>query len=267
MNQIATVEHNAQVASYEESGHADGLLGVIERLASNQNLDAEKFAALVKVRADEQERLRRIEREDRDDAARREWLAAFSLVQKEIGPIFRTNDNDHTKSKYADLADIERTVTPILTKHGFSTTSCPVPCDLTGHIRMRLTLGHSGGHEKIYEDDFPLDAAGSGGKVNKTAIQAKGSTQTYARRYLKASALDLAFIDDKDGNAAKVAEMLSDEQVMDLRDLIEAVGVEEVKFLAAWKFEALDRIPADRYDEAVQWLKGFQLHRQRSARA
>lgn len=133
MNQIATVEHDTQVAPYQDNeAQSDGLLGVIERLASNNKMDADKFAAIMKVRADERAEIRRIEREDREDAARREWLAAFSLVQKEIGPIFRTNENDHTKSKYADLADIERVVTPILTKHGFSTTSCPVPCELAG---------------------------------------------------------------------------------------------------------------------------------------
>ncbi|WP_430439047.1 ERF family protein [Shinella sp.] len=267
MNQLATVERDTQVAHYQDNEvQSDSLLGVIERLASNDKLDADKFAAIVKVRADERAELRRIEREDREDAARREWLAAFSEVQKKIGPIFRTNDNEHTKSRYADLADIERVVTPILTAHGFSTTSCPVPCDLPGHIRMRLTLGHSGGHEKVYEDDFPLDAAGSGGKVNKTPIQAKGSTQTYARRYLKASALDLAFMDDKDGNSGKQDETLSEDQVMDLRDLITEVGAEEGKFLDLWKFESLADIPVKRYGEAVQWLKGFQLHRQRSAR-
>lgn len=256
MNQIATVEHETQVAAYEENIHADGLLGVIERLASNQNLDAEKFAALVKVRADEQERLRRIEREDRDDAARREWLAAFSEVQKKIGPIFRTNDNEHTKAKYADLADIERVVTPILTEHGFSTTSCPVPCDLPGHIRMRLTLGHSGGHEKIYEDDFPLDSAGSGGKVNKTAIQAKGSTQTYARRYLKASALDLAFMDDKDGNQ-QVAEVekISEEQVMLLREMIEAAEADETRVCEIGKIARLSDMPASSFDSAMSMLR------------
>lgn len=256
MNQIATVERDTQVAPYEENGHADGLLGVIERLASNPTLDADKFAAIVKVRADEQERIRRIEREDREDAARREWLAAFSEVQKKIGPIFRTNDNEHTKSRYADLADIERVVTPILTAHGFSTTSCPVPCDLPGHIRMRLTIGHSGGHEKVYEDDFPLDAAGSGGKVNKTPIQAKGSTQTYARRYLKASALDLAFMDDKDGNRPPAeVETISEEQVIELREMIEAAEADEKRVCEIGKIERLSDMPVADFERAMNMLR------------
>ncbi|KAA0684562.1 ERF family protein [Neorhizobium sp. P12A] len=255
MNQVAKVNDETQVAHYEEPAQNTGLLGVIERLASNQNVDVERLSAILKMRADEEERVRRIEREDRDDAARREWLAAFSAVQSEIGPIFRTNDNKHTKSKYADLADIERIVTPILTSHGFSTTSAPIPCKLPGHIRMRLTLGHSGGHEKVYEDDFPLDAAGSGGTVNKTAIQAKGSTQTYARRYLKASALDLAFMDDRDGNAPPKDESnISQDQLAKLRETLEAADADIEKFCRYFRIEALPDLLAKDFDRAISMI-------------
>ncbi|MBB3453933.1 hypothetical protein FHT86_002189 [Rhizobium sp. BK313] len=258
MNQIAKVTEERQAARYDEpANQGDGLLGIIERLASNKSMDVDKFSAIVKIRADEQERLRRIEREDREDAARREWLAAFSAVQSEIGPIFRTNDNKHTRSKYADLADIERIVTPILTRHGFSTTSAPIACDLPGHIRMRLTLGHAGGHEKVYEDDFPLDAAGSGGTVNKTAIQAKGSTQTYARRYLKASALDLAFMDDRDGNAPpapKDESNISQEQLAKLRETIDAADADVEKFCRFFRIEALPDLPAKEFDRAISMI-------------
>ncbi|RVO08181.1 ERF family protein [Sinorhizobium meliloti] len=258
MSQLATVDHEtAPVSRYEQpANQSTGLLGVIERIAGNPEVDVERMSALLKMRAEEEERIRRIEREDRAEAARREWLAAFSAVQAKIGPIFRTNENDHTKSKYADLADIERIVTPILTDHGFSTTSCPIPCELEGHIRMRLNLGHAGGHVEVYEDDFPLDTTGSGGKVNKTPIQAKGSTQTYARRYLKASALDLAFLDDKDGNPPKPEiETISEDQVIQLRELIEASEADEKRFLAFGKIERLSDMPATQFESAVNMLK------------
>lgn len=257
MNQIAAVREDAEVSRYDGPvPHTTGLLGVIERVAVNPDFDVEKMSALLKMRADEEDRLRRIDREDRDDAARREWLAAFSAVQSEIGPIFRTNDNEHTKSKYADLADIERVVTPILTKHGFSTTSAPVHCDLDGHIRMRMTLGHSGGHERVFEDDFPLDAAGSGGKVNKTPIQAKGSTQTYARRYLKASALDLAFMDDRDGNATPPEDDtgMSPEQLAELRKAIDDADADVEKFCRFFRIEALPDLPARELERAMSMI-------------
>ena len=182
-------------------------------------------------------------------------------MQSEVGPIVRGQSNDHTRSKYADLADIERIVTPILTSHGFSTTCVPVACDLSGHIRMRLTIGHEEGHEKVYEDDFPLDGAGSGGKVNKTPIQAKGSTQTYARRYLKASALDLAFMDDGDGNVpAPVQQTVTAEQYVILRDMIDTTGTDEAKFHLAYGHHDpenadLTQFPASRFEAAKSQLE------------
>lgn len=234
------------------------MVAMIERIAMDPNIPIDRLEKMLAMKERMEDRSREMEREDRVEAARREWLSAFSAVQAEIGPIFRTNDNKHTKSKYADLADIERVVTPILTKHGFSTTSAPIHCDVVGHIRMQLTIGHSGGHEKVYEDDFPLDNTGSGGTVNKTAIQAKGSTQTYARRYLKASALDLAFFDDKDGNAPPVKDAggpITQAQTSVVRDLIEKAELEIDQFCGHWQVDAIPEIPSAKFNDVVGSLR------------
>lgn len=119
-----------------------------------------------------------------------------------------------------------------------------------------MTLGHSGGHERVYEDDFPLDAAGSGGKVNKTPIQAKGSTQTYARRYLKASALDLAFMDDRDGNATPPEDDtgMSPEQLAELRKAIDDADADVEKFCRFFRIEALPDLPARELERAMSMI-------------
>lgn len=234
------------------------MVAMIERIAMDPTIPIDRLEKMLAMKERMEDRSREMEREDRIETARREWLSAFSAVQAEIGPIFRTNDNKHTKSKYADLADIERVVTPILTKHGFSTTSAPIPCSVPGHIRMQLTIGHAGGHEKTYEDDFPLDNTGSGGTVNKTAIQAKGSTQTYARRYLKASALDLAFFDDKDGNSPPEKDAggpITDAQASVIRDLIMQARLEIDQFCEHWKIEAVPDIPISKFNDVVNSLR------------
>lgn len=252
MSEVAKIDRHEA----EQVPQADSLLSVIQRVATDDRFDVDKMKALLEMRASEEDRVRRIEREDRDEAAKRAWLREFSRVQAKVGPIVRGQANDHTRSKYADLADIERIVTPILTEHGFSTTCVPIACDTQGSIRMRLTIGHEEGHEKVYEDDFPLDGAGSGGKVNKTPIQAKGSTQTYARRYLKASALDLAFMDDNDGNAAKPGSAtISEDQYRALRDLMESAAGDESRFLAFFKIDQLVDLPMARYGEADAMLR------------
>lgn len=253
MNAVARHEEHQIIPAQDAP-----MVAMIERIAMDPNIPIDRLEKMLAMKERMEDRSREMEREDRIEAARRDWLSAFSAVQAEIGPIFRANDNKHTKSKYADLADIERVVTPILTKHGFSTTSAPIHCDLAGHIRMQLTIGHTGGHEKVYEDDFPLDNTGSGGTVNKTAIQAKGSTQTYARRYLKASALDLAFFDDKDGNAPKEnSGPISENQVIALREKIESVEADIQRFCARWNVEALKDFPSAKFNEAMTSLDRY----------
>lgn len=248
-NAVTKMEAEDAVPSHRQDQEPTNLLSIIKHIATNDQFDVEKMKALLEMRAQEEDRVRRIEREDRDEASKRAWLRDFSKVQAKIGPIVRSRANDHTRSRYADLADIERIVTPILTEYGFSTTCVPVPCDLQDHIRMRLTLGHSEGHERHYEDNFPLDAAGSGGKVNKTPIQAKGSTETYARRYLKASALDLAFMDDNDGNTQTKApsETITEEQYIELRELIEKAGITAEIVCEAEKLSNLPELPASAF--------------------
>lgn len=263
MTEVTKMEADTQVSAYEgdQQVESSGILGIITHVAARPEIDVERMQALLKMHAEEEERQRRIAREDRDDEAKRAWLLGFSKVQADIGTITRSRKNEHLKSQYADLADIERAVTPVLTSHGFSTTAVPIPCDLGGHIRMRLTIGHAGGHERTYEDDFPLDNAGSGGKTNKTPIQAKGSTQTYGRRYLKASALDLAFGDDNDGNHEDPpTETVSAEQYVILRDLIEETGTDEAKFHLAYGAKypdkaRLEEFPASLFEKAKGQLE------------
>ena len=261
-NEIATREEYEAPAAQVRAAHQDGgLLAVIERVALNPDVDIARMEALLKMRADEEERQRRIAREDRDDEARRAYLSAMAQVQAEIGPIWRNRKNEHTRSTYADLASIEKIVTPILTQHGFSTTAVPVSCNLQGHIRMRLTISHKDGHERHYEDDFPLDNAGSQGKINKTDIQAKGSTQTYGRRYLKADALDLSFTDDRDGNPPPAACIDAD-RVRLLRDGMREHEANEGKFCAFLGVDRLEDLPEDRFSDAIMALEG---HKQKRA--
>lgn len=254
MTEVARIEPHEALPAQSPTN----ILSVIERIASDPNIDVGRMQALLQMRADEEERIRRMDREDREAEAKRAWLRDFSRVQAEIGPIVRSRANSHTKSKFADLADIDRAVTPVLTKHGFSTSSVELPGAPAGHIRERLIIGHAEGHEAHYEGDFPLDSAGSQGNANKTPIQAKGSTRTYARRYLKAGALDLAFEDDNDGNAArKSADLgtISEDQFVALRDLMEQAGGDEARFLGFFKIEHLGDLPVAKFGEADAMLR------------
>jgi hypothetical protein len=62
---------------------------------------------------------------------------------------------------------------------------------------------------------------------------------------------------DDDGNAAgtKPQEFVTEEQVMQLRDLLSASGANEAKFLAFIKVDSLDKIYASAFGKAVDVIK------------
>ncbi|MNC35797.1 ERF superfamily protein [compost metagenome] len=132
----------------------------------------------------------------------RQASAAFSVAmvraQNRMKPVARTAMNDFTSSRYARLEDIDRAISPIFTEEGFSLSFGTADSRLPAHIRITCDCMHSGGHTKHYQLDLPIDAAGSGGKTNKTGVQANGSTISYGRRYLTQMIFNVTTTDDDD---------------------------------------------------------------------
>ncbi|CAH1662025.1 ERF family protein [Hyphomicrobiales bacterium] len=184
--------------------------------------------------------------------ARKAFDAAIASAKAEIPPIIKNrhvgfaskNGGARTDYKHEDLAEIARTVDPILGKYGLSyryeTEQAPnavtVSCILAhrdGHFtRTSLTAGH--------------DNSG-----NKNSIQAVGSTITYLQRYTLKAALGLSASHDDDGKAAGGEEdaYLSDDQQQDLQDLIIQTGADPVALLKYLKVDTLKDIYVSRLED------------------
>lgn len=239
-----------------QTSDAGAIIQMIERAARDTSVDIEKFERLMAMKE-------RVEA----DAARRAFNEALAAAQAEIPHVYRDRENNHTRSRYATLEGILEKITPIITKHGFSISYGMADSPLLNHYRVTCTVSR-GGHSQDYHADLPADAAGSQGKSNKTAIQAFGSTVTYGRRYLVMMIFNVALKndpDDDDGNRVPVQdayaddqpELLTDEQLTELRELMEAVDADPVKFCAFMKFKSLDTIPAPAFKRAMDELKAF----------
>lgn len=171
----------------------DSLLQAITIAATNPAVDLDKIERLFALH----EKLVRTQSETA-------FNAALSRAQAAIHPIVRNKTNDHTRSTYADLAAINAAIVPIYTAEGLSVSfdtetkndADPIP---QGSVRTIAIVGHSGGFSRRHHMDLLPDDAGSQGKVNKTKVQASGSTNAYARRYLVTMIFNIATEDD-DGN-------------------------------------------------------------------
>lgn len=204
------------------------------------------------------------ERNDRN-IGRRAFDQAIAKAKAEIPPIIKNRhvkyDNKgggKTDYHHEDLAEIAKTVDPILSRYGLS-------------YRFRTQQGQGGitvacivSHEAGYSEETTLtsSADNSGGK---NAIQAVGSAVTYLQRYTLKAALGLAAAQDDDGAQSQARpgnENITEDQWRELNDLIEAAGIDEKVVLDAEKISALDFLPARQFDRIkVRLLKTIEARK------
>ena len=189
--------------------------------------------------------------------ARKAFDNAMSAAKAEIPVIIKNRVVDftgktglRTNYRHEDLAEIARTVTPILAKHGLSyryrTTS-----NLNEPVTVTCIVSHRDGH---FEENTL--SAGRDDSGNKNSIQAVGSTLTYLQRMTLKAALGLAASDDDDGAAAgsQAGSFISQDQLAQLVDLADEVGADKAAFCKYLKVEGLAQIKDKDFNRAVAAL-------------
>lgn len=188
MNAIVKQEPAGQVVPISDN---TTLMNAVAQAARDPNVDVDKM-----------ERLFAMHEKMQDRQAEQAFSDAMKAAQSEMPTIAKDRHNTQTNSDYATLDAINKAITPVYTRHGFSlsydTEDSPIP----DHVRVACHVLHSGGHERTYRYDQPMDATGIGGKVNKTPTHARGSAITYGRRYLVLMIFNLTTGYDDDGNSA-----------------------------------------------------------------
>ena len=192
------------------------------------------------------EKLMELQERHERSIGRRAFDQALAKAKAEIPPIIKNRhvayDNKgggKTDYRHEDLAEIARTVDPILSRYGLS-------------YRFRTAQGQDGitvtcviSHEAGYAEETTLKG-GADTSGGKNAIQAVGSAVTYLQRYTLKAALGLAAAQDDDGKATDARpgrENITMEQWQELRGLIERAGIDEDVVLKAARVSALDFLP------------------------
>ena len=186
--------------------------------------------------------------------ARKAFDEAMASAKAEIPIINKNRTVDFTSQKgrthyrHEDLAEVARTVTPILAKHGLSyryrTSSAP-----NEPVTVTCVVSHRGG----YCEENTL-SAGRDESGNKNSIQAVGSTITYLQRMTLKAALGLAASDDDDGAGAVPAGTISDDQIQRLIALADEVGADKAAFCKYMKVGSLADLKERDFQRAVDAL-------------
>lgn len=184
MNQITTIEAS-------DGQQATGLAAVLQQALMMPEQGVDRL-----------ERMWIMHKEMQDRDAARAYADAMKACQKEMPAIQKRGKNKQTNSRYALLEDINRLITPIYTRHGFSLSFGTDRSELPDHVGIVCDVMHDGGYSKTYTYDAPIDNVGIKGEKNKTTTHGRGSAISYGRRYLVMMIFNLTIGDDDDGNAA-----------------------------------------------------------------
>jgi hypothetical protein len=238
----------------QQASGGGGLLAVIERLATNPNLNQDAFALVIKTR-----------REEEDRAAERAFYAALAEAKGEFAPIIKTRLVDfahkdgrgRTQYKYEELADIAAIVDPVLSKHGivyFHRTEQQGQ----GKVRVFCTLAHADGFTKTNSLDGVEDNSGQ-----KNANQMVTSTVTFLQRSTLKQALGIAAGRDDDNRSLGASPTITVDQANDLERLLEETGRSPTMLLKLVGAESIAAMTVDQWTRAGEYLGVIKAEKQR----
>lgn len=200
------------------------------------------------------EKLMELEERHRANLGRRAFDQAIAAAKAEIPAIRKNRAVDFTTAKgrtsyrHEDMAEIARTVDPILSANGLSYRYRTAQEGQT--VTVTCILSHKDGYSEETTLSSATDQSG-----NKNHIQAVGSAATYLQRYTLKMALGLAASEDDDGRKAEAVERINADQFVTLQGLIEQAGADEDKLLSWLRADALEELTLKQFDTAVSALR------------
>lgn len=202
------------------------------------------------------EQLRLMARDERAEESRREFEAAFAEMQPSL-PAVSKDGEGHQNAKYAKLEDVQAAARGVLAEHGFSVRFKVE--DAENALCVTCILSHRNGHSDKDTIRLPLDTSGS-----KNAVQARGSTVAYGKRYTLCNILGIQTGgDDNDGGKSLSGETLTADQVKTLRHILKALDRKEEAFLRFMSSQNvvvasdLESVPVESFNPMRNTLAGF----------
>lgn len=226
------------------------MMGLIAEMAREGKIDiVEKLIGMKNAEADREARLA--------------FVKDYAPMKAKLPKIVKNKKNDHTKSGYADLANINEVVDPVLGEYGFA-TSTKVIAQTATSVTVRAELIHKGGHREEMELTMPLDTTGGNAK---SAPQSIVSTISYCKRAAKCAILDIAAGDeDTDGNPTPTQpQFITIEQAADIDQRLRALDKDAIgRFLKWAKIESITDLPAKNYTAAIKGIAASEAEAQKA---
>jgi hypothetical protein len=224
-----------------------GLLAMIERLASNPQLNIDVFDRLLKAR-----------REEEDRAAERAFNAALSQAKGELQPVLKSREVDYpskkegsgrVKYRYESFADVARVVDPVFKQHGLSYRFSIA--QTLEQVTVTCIVSHADG----FSERTSLEGKVDPGSTGMSMVQALGSALSYLQRYSLRAAIGLAAGVDDDGKGAGGGLKIDALQIVEIVGLIEETGRSETTLLKLIGADQISDMTVDQFTRAKEVLE------------
>lgn len=230
MSELTTVNENKVAVQ-----GGDNMASMFMNMAMNPECDVEKLEKLMELY-------------ERDEARKSQvaFNKDFAAMQSDITTVSKSSKVSYPNSKggrteysFATLEDIVDMVRPVLQKHGFAVS---FKVNTSSGVNVQCSLMHEKGHS--IETAMQVQADSSGGK---NAVQALGSSISYAKRYTLSSLLNIATRDDDDAQAAmqKDSRVITAGQSKTLEDKFDNLSKNKQDAFKKWLTDnySLESIP------------------------
>ena len=205
---VEQAEHKAPAIQYDVEG-----LTFAQRVALDPSIDVDRLEKIIQM-----------ERDSEAHKAEKIFNAQLAKMQPHL-PSVAANGEGHNGLRYGKLEDIQSAVRPILQEYGFAVRF--KVHDSENALAVECILSHEAGHSDSDRITLPFDTTG-----NKNAVQARGSTVSYGKRYTLCNILNIQ-VGGEDDDAKRSGAPLTEQQVTRIRSMLKELGGSE-EVLVQW---------------------------------
>ena len=233
------------------SGAAGAMLNFIAQRAGVAGLPAEELRILLDM-----------QRLVIADDAREQFNSDLLRVQAEVPRVTKRGViemGSKGSMPFATWEDVDAATRPIRHRYGFSVRFSADAVE-GGRTRYKAIFSHRAGHSEEIGMVLPADAG-----PGRNALQAVGSTLSYAKRYLVEAFCNIIRQGVDDDGKVGGTRYLSDEQVTQINDMLRAAGANLNAFLQHFGADSVESSEEKHFTTAMNSLAKKKQQREAGA--
>lgn len=239
-----------ETLALERPQEQDKFLALIEKVALNPEIDAEKLKVIVGLK---------LQLEDRD--AEKAFDAAMQEAQREVQALrWDKLNKESSQNRWVSFPKIDEMLKPIREKWGFSESFGVEPELPAPNLMMMYSdvtyKGPEGTHRRRFHLPMSISGEGPKGGGVMTAAQAVGNGTSYGMRYLEKLIWKIPMLVDKDDNDGnQIRPAISDAERSNLEKMSKGFSDARKKWLLTkLKITSLEELPRSKYGEAMDTI-------------